>query len=231
MRSVSKEGGIMKIIAHRGSSAKYPENTLLAFKKAIEAGADGIETDLRLTLDNEIILFHDGNLKKYMGVDAKPESLSILELKEFDMGRGEIIPTLNELLELVEGKVTLILEIKYNAKTYKRLCEILITQIENKLEWIEVSCFEDKVLEYIYTLNPNVRLHKLIKDASVLETDGMEEKYAYTEYFDINVKLQKIVLEKGLLERKKVIFWTVDKEDLTKEIESGLYGVMKDDVK
>jgi len=220
----------MKIIAHRGLSAKYPENTLLAFKKAIEAGADGIETDLRLTLDNEIILFHDKNLKKHTGIDAKPEDLSILELKEFDMGRGEILPTLNELLELVEGKVTLILEIKYNAKTYERLCEILITHIKDKLDWVEVSCFNDKVLTYIHTLEPQVKLHKLIEDVSLLEDDGMEEKYAYTEYFDINVKLHKIVLEKGLLERKKVIFWTVDKEDLTKEIESGLYGVMQDDV-
>ena len=220
----------MKIIAHRGFSAQYPENTLLAFKKAIEAGADGIETDLRLTLDNEIILFHDRNLKKHVGIDAKPESLSILALKEFDIGRGESIPTLKELLELVEGKVTLILEIKYNAKTYKKLCEILIRQIENKLEWVEVSCFEDKVLEYIYTLNPDVRLHKVIKDASVLEADGMEEKYGYTEYFDINVKLNQIVLEKGLMSRKKVIYWTVDKEDLIKEIEAGLYGVMKDDI-
>ena len=220
----------MKIIAHRGYSAHYPENTLLAFKKAIEAGADGIETDLRLTLDNEIILFHDRNLKKYTGIDVKPESLSLLELKEFDMGRGEVIPALNELLELVEGKVTLILEIKYNAKTYKRLCEILMIQIDNKLDWVEVSCFEDKVLEYIYTLNSNVKLHKLIKDASVLEPGGMEEKYEYTEYFDINVKLHQIVLEKGLIERKKVIYWTVDKEDLTKGIKAGLYGVMKDDI-
>jgi glycerophosphoryl diester phosphodiesterase len=221
---------MMKIIAHRGFSAQYPENTLLAFKKAIEAGADGIETDLRLTLDNEIILFHDANLKKYVGLDAKPEDFSILQLKEFDMGREKNIPILNELLELVAGKVTLILEIKYNKKTYKRLCEILVRQIENKLDWIEVSCFNDKVLEYIHTLNPNIRLHKLINDADELEGDGMEEKYAYTEYLDINVDLHQIVLDKGLLARKKVIFWTVEKEDLTKEIEAGLYGVMKNDI-
>lgn len=220
----------MQVIAHRGLSAQYPQNTLLAFKKAIEAGADGIETDLRLTIDNEIILYHDRNLKKHTDVDAKPESLSLLALKEFDVGKGESIPTLNELLELVEGKVTLILEIKYNAKTYKRLCEVLMTQIENKLEWVEVSCFEDKVLEYICTLNPNVRLHKLIENVLVLADHDMEIKYDYIEYFDINIKLRKIALEKGLVGRRKVIFWTVDKEDLTKEIEAGLYGVMKDEI-
>jgi glycerophosphoryl diester phosphodiesterase len=221
---------MMNIIAHRGFSAQYPENTLLAFKKAIEAGADGIETDLRLSLDEKIILFHNRTLKDSKRNNVSPESLSLSELQKLDLGNGEHIPELNELLELVEGKITLILEIKYNAKTYKRLCEILIRQIENKVEWVEVSCFEDKVLEYTYTLNPNVRLHKLIKDRSVLEADGMEEKYEYVEYFDINVKLHKIALEKGLIERRKVIFWTVDKEDLTKEIEAGLYGVMKNDI-
>ena len=58
----------------------------------------------------------------------------------------------------------------------------------------------------------------------------MEEKYEHTEYFDINIKLHQIVLEKGLIARKKVIFWTVDKEDLTREIEAGLYGIMKNDI-
>jgi len=58
----------------------------------------------------------------------------------------------------------------------------------------------------------------------------MEVKYDYVEYFDINVKLHHIALEKGLIGRRKVIFWTVDKEDLTKEIEAGLYGVMKNEI-
>lgn len=221
----------MKRIAHRGLSEKYPENTLLAFSKAIEAGADGIETDLRLSLDEEIILFHDKTLKHKKRPYIKPESLSLWELKKLDISEEEQIPTLDALLELADGKITLILEIKYNPKTYKKLCEIMIKKIEGKHDWVEVSCFDDMVLEYVYALDPDIKLHKLIEDADILEDVGMEEAYKYVSYFDVDVRLRDIVLDKGLFERHKVIFWTVDKEDLSKEKEAGLYGIMKNDIK
>lgn len=221
----------MKRIAHRGLSTEYPENTLLAFKKALEAGADGIETDLRLSLDEEVILFHDANLKRITGYDNIPEALSLAKLKKLDAGEGECIPSLDELLQLIQGKATLILEIKYNPSTYKRLCEITIKLIENKLDWVEVSCFEDKVLKYMHQLNPDVKLHKLINKASTLEDKDFETHYSYVRYFDVDVRLRDIVLDKGLFERHKVIFWTVKKEDLSKEKEAGLYGIMTNDIR
>jgi glycerophosphoryl diester phosphodiesterase len=221
----------MKRIAHRGLSTEYPENTLLAFQKALEAGADGIETDLRLSLDEEVILFHDTDLKRITGYDNSPESLSLVQLKKLDAGEGEEIPSLDELLQLTQGKATLILEIKYNPSTYKRLCEITVKLIENKLGWVEVSCFEDKVLNYVNQLNPHVKLHKLIDKASTLEDKDFETHYAYVSYFDIDVKLRDIVLDQGILQRHKVIFWTVKNEDLSKEKEAGLYGIMKNDIR
>ena len=221
----------MKRIAHRGLSTEYPENTLLAFKKALEARADGIETDLRLSLDEKVILFHDANLKHITGYNGRPEALSLASLKKLDAGEGESIPTLDELLQLTQGRATLILEIKYNPSTYKRLCEITIQLIEDKLDWVEVSCFEDRVLEYLHQLNPHVKLHKLIDKASLLEDKGFERLYAYVSYFDVDVKLRDIALEQGLLQRHKVIFWTVENEDLSKEKEAGLYGIMKNDIR
>jgi glycerophosphoryl diester phosphodiesterase len=221
----------MKRIAHRGLSAQYPENTLLSFKKALEAGADGIETDLRLSLDEEVILFHDANLKHITGYDGRPEALTLAALKKLDAGEGESIPTLDELLQLTQGRATLILEIKYNPSTYKRLCEITIQLIEEKLDWVEVSCFEDKVLEYLHQLNPYVKLHKLIDKISTLEEKDFETQYGYASYLDVDVNLRNIVLAQGLLQRHKVIFWTVENEDLSKEKEAGLYGIMKNDIR
>ena len=220
----------MKIIAHRGFSGKYAENTLLAFSKAIEAGADGIETDLQLSLDGEIILFHDSNLKHLTGVDAKSESLTLKALKKLYVNEVESIPTLDELLHLAEGKINLVLEVKYNPNTYKQLCEILVSKIENKLDWVEVSCFEDVVLAYVDTLNPDIKLHKLIEDSNILKDKKLEAEYDYVSYFDIDVTLRDMVLESGLMKRKKVIFWTVGKENLRLEIEAGLYGIMTNDV-
>ncbi|HFQ61647.1 MAG TPA: hypothetical protein ENK39_05025 [Epsilonproteobacteria bacterium] len=220
----------MKRIAHRGLSARYPENTLLAFEKALEAKADGIEADLMLSADHVIILFHDDNLKRLTGQDAQPETLSLEALRALRVNKTEQIPTLGELLSLTDAKATLILEVKYHPKTYKKLCEILIEQIKGKETWIEVSCFEDKVLKYIHTLNPHIRLHKLIEDCGVLESKSFDETFSYVSYLDIDVALRKKVLQLNLLARYKVIFWTVEKENLEKEIEAGLYGIMVNDV-
>lgn len=223
----------MKVFAHRGFSEAYPENTLLAFQKALEADADGIETDLRLTLDNIPILFHDDDLKRITGLEKRPEELSLSELKNLDAGswfdpryKEEKIPSLDELLFLCSAKATLVLEIKYNPSTYKRLCEETERRIQEKLEWVEVSCFEDCVLEYMHRLNPKIRLHKLINEASVLQDREFEMRYDYTDYFDIDITLRRLVLEKGLLRKHRVIFWTLDREDITKEIKAGLYGIM-----
>ena len=219
----------MKIIAHRGFSANYPENTMLAFEKALDAGVDGIETDLRLSLDEHAIIFHDDTLKHITGVDKVPESLSLAELKELNAGQGQKIPTLDELLQLTSSKATLILEIKYNETTYERLCEVIEEMIKDKLNWVEVSCFEDCVLEYMHKLNSEIKLHKLIEKASIIEDKGFEKKYAYASYFDIDAKLKKRVLELGLLQRHKIIFWTVDAEDISQEERAGLYGIMRND--
>ena len=216
----------MKIIAHRGSSAKYPENTLLAFEKALEAGVDGIETDLRLSLDEEVILFHDDDLRRITNVKGSPEGFTLEALKELDVGEGESIPTLDELLQLTQGKAILILEIKYNPSTYKKLCELVAEKIKDKLEWVEVSCFEDKVLEYMHQLNPRIKLHKIINRASVLENEIFEARYGYVSYFDVDVALRKLVLQKGLMQRYRIIFWVVDIEKIQKIKEAGLYGIM-----
>jgi len=216
----------LKIIAHRGFSAHYPENTLLAFEKAIESGADGIETDLRLSRDEKAFIFHDADLTRISGQDKSPETLTLAQLQKLNAGDGEHIPSLDELLQLSASKITLILEIKYNPSTYKRLCEVILEHINDKLGWVEVSCFEDRVLEYIHKLNPKLRLHKLIDNAKILRDKSFETRYDYVSYFDIHIKLRKIVSDLGLIQRYKIIFWTVDRENITQEKEEGLYAIM-----
>lgn len=217
----------MKIIAHRGYSSDYPENTLLAFKKALEVGVDGVEIDLRLSPDGKSIIFHDDTLERIAGLNLPPEAIPFHELQKLDVGQGESIPSLDDILQLAAAKTILILEIKYKPANYKKLCEVVQESIKDKLEWAEVSCFEDCVLEYMHELNPKVKLHKLIDEASTLEDKDFERKYSYASYFDIDIKLKDKAFELGLIQKYKVIFWTVDKEDISKEKEAGLYGIMK----
>jgi glycerophosphoryl diester phosphodiesterase len=227
----------LKIIAHRGFSGNYPENTLLAFEKALDTGADGIETDLQLSRDNVPVLFHDDTLKRITGVDKKPRELTLAELQSFDAGswfdpayHEQKIPSLDELLNLCKARAILILEIKYAPLSYQRLCEEIERRIHDKLDWVEVSCFEDCVLEYMHRLNPEIRLHKLVDTAQTLQQSDFETFYSYTDYFDIDIHLHPLVVQTGLMQRKKVIFWTLDIEEVDEEMKAGLYGIMSNTI-
>ena len=98
-----------KIFAHRGFSGKYPENTMLAFEKAVELGVDGIELDVHLTKDNELVIIHDEDIKRTCDGEGLVKDMTLEELKKFDASatfRGVYginpIPTLREYFELVK---------------------------------------------------------------------------------------------------------------------------------
>ena len=98
-----------KIFAHRGFSGKYPENTMLAFEKAVEIGVDGIEMDVHLTKDNVLVIIHDEDIRRTCDGEGLVRDMTYDELKKFDASatfRGVYgfcgIPTLREYFELVK---------------------------------------------------------------------------------------------------------------------------------
>lgn len=93
--------------AHRGFKAKYPENTMLAFRKALDAGADGIELDVHLSKDGHLVIIHDENLLRTCGCDVFVKDLNLEELKKLNAAYGydgidEKIPTLREYFDFVK---------------------------------------------------------------------------------------------------------------------------------
>lgn len=115
--------------AHRGfhdmaSQQKCPENSYSAIKKAVERGY-GIEFDVHLTKDNVPVVFHDDNLKRICGVDADLRDFTFDELKRFRLlDTDERIPLFKDVLELVDGKVPLIIEYKVEKGNADTLCSI-----------------------------------------------------------------------------------------------------------
>ncbi len=99
--------------AHRGLHGKgVPENSLLAFRRAVESGV-GIELDVQLSKDGEVMVFHDYTLTRMTGVDKKLSELEYSELSKLSLlNTDEKIPTLKEVLSLVDGKVPLLVELK-----------------------------------------------------------------------------------------------------------------------
>jgi glycerophosphoryl diester phosphodiesterase len=100
------------IIAHRGASAYEPENTLRAFQLAIEQGAQMIELDLHTTRDGHVVVIHDETLDHTTNFKGRVDQFTLAEVKRADAGKGERVPTLDEVLDLTTGKVRLYLEIK-----------------------------------------------------------------------------------------------------------------------
>ncbi len=106
-------------VAHRGASGNYPENTLLAFQKALEIGVDEIELDLYLTKDDHLIIMHDSTVDRTTDGTGAISELTLAEIKALDAGGvfgeqfwGERVPTWEEALELVQGKVGLNVHLK-----------------------------------------------------------------------------------------------------------------------
>lgn len=122
------------LIAHRGlfdTTTSAPENSLSAFKKAVDTGY-GIELDVQLTKDNEVIVFHDDNLHRTSGVDTQISDCTYEMLQEYRLFHSdEKIPKLSDALSLINGTVPLIIELKNSsASDYVELCERTATFLD-----------------------------------------------------------------------------------------------------
>jgi glycerophosphoryl diester phosphodiesterase len=99
-------------IAHRGASAYEPENTLRAFDRAIEMGATMLELDVHLSQDDQLIVIHDSNMARIADDPTPIKHMTLAQIKRFDAGQGERVPTLSEVIDLVRGRAELYIEMK-----------------------------------------------------------------------------------------------------------------------
>jgi len=125
-RKVSIEFLKQNLIAHRGVHNDYiVENTIQSFEKAIQMNLT-IELDVQLTKDNEIIVFHDYNLKRLAGINKNIQSLTYEEIKKIKLKNMATIPTLTNVLNIVQGRVPIIIDIKdANKKLKQQIIELL----------------------------------------------------------------------------------------------------------
>ncbi|HEX9251237.1 MAG TPA: glycerophosphodiester phosphodiesterase family protein, partial [Ignavibacteriaceae bacterium] len=125
------ETNVPLIIAHRGESVEAPENTLSAINLAWERGADGVEIDVHLTRDNQIVVIHNSKTRIISGKSLSIKSQTLGKLKSFDVGRkigdkwyAERIPTLDEVLSTVPPDKYLFIEIKCGLEIVPQLKQV-----------------------------------------------------------------------------------------------------------
>lgn len=131
--------------AHRGLHNEVAcENTLEAFEQACRANI-GIELDVQLTHDGEVVVFHDADLERMLGDARKVSELTLAQLREFRLPDGSRIPTFSEVLELVNGRVPLLVELK-NGKRLFQLCKKTYGQLHSYKGRYIIESFQPLIL-------------------------------------------------------------------------------------
>ena len=154
------------VVAHRGFSGAAPENTLAAFRKAIEVGSDMIELDIQLSKDGKIVVIHDETLERTTNGQGKVADHTFREIRKLDAGSwfgsqfsGEKIPTLQEVLELAKGKVLVNIEIKNPTHGQYPITELADQGLEavkkaGMLNRVIFSSFNSDSLDWIQKRDP-----------------------------------------------------------------------------
>lgn len=155
------------VAAHRGWSALYPENTMLAFRKAIEIGVDQIETDIHMTADGELVCIHDATVDRTTNGTGKVCEKTLAELRSLDAGikkgaefAGERIPTFIEFMELVKDHPTLTLDLELKVYPTAGREAIAFEICDRVLKIVDEYGFSDRVV--INTFSG--ALHEYIQD-------------------------------------------------------------------
>ncbi|MFN3269053.1 MAG: glycerophosphodiester phosphodiesterase [Candidatus Kapaibacteriota bacterium] len=153
------------VVAHRGASAVAPENTLASFEEAISVGAHFIEMDIQATADGVPIVFHDKGLSRTTDGKGIASQLTFEELKKFDSGKwfgnefaGERIPSLEEVLQFVNGRIFLNLELKNLGNNSQQNIAKILELIEkyNYCDKVIISSFYHEQLKIVKRLNSKI---------------------------------------------------------------------------
>lgn len=224
----------MLVIAHRGASAVEPENTLRAFARSIEMGAQMIELDLHCTRDGQVVVIHDDDLSHTTNGRGRVSRLTFDEVRLADAGKGERVPTLQETLELTRGRVQLYLEIKAPAAAAETLrivrafgCQDEVMLASFDLELMkqlgeEVSDMEIGLILGTPSLNPRVRWREAFPWLAL-------RQFKY-QTLCMQVKMCTSILARNIKRQgKKLYVWTANSEaDYARMIKRNVDGIVTD---
>ena len=204
-------------IAHRGmfDNIKIPENSMKAFKKSLKYNYP-IELDVQLTKDNILVVFHDDNLFRMTGVNKILEDLTFEEIRKLKLlNTNEYIPTQDEVLNLVNNKVLLDIEVK-NTKRFKLLCDLLKDKLANYDNYI-LKSFNPRIVRYLKKNNPNIEVGYLLSDKYKYLSNSLLIKYSKADFLSISKKLLKLKKFSKLKNKYQLLIWTIKNKDEIKD--------------
>ena len=220
-------------IGHRGASGYEPENTLRSLEKALVLGVDMIEFDVHICKSGEVVVIHDGKVNRTTHSKGFVRDKTLDELKKLDAGKGEKIPTLEEVLDFVNHRVAVNIELK-GEKTTKPVYAIIKKYIENR-NWsykdFLVSSFDDSKLREIRKLDSKIEIGLLPKRTKTHIVSMISELSAYSVHCSYKSKglLNKNFIELLHKQGVKIFAWTVnDKKNIERLKILGVDGIFSD---
>jgi glycerophosphoryl diester phosphodiesterase len=225
-------------VAHRGSSGSYPENTRIALEKAIEAGVEMVEVDCQLSKDGAIVVIHDERLQRTARANGFVRGKTLSELKKLDVGawfkksfKGERILTLEEVLQILGGKVEINVDIKSNRQIASGI-ELKLLFILSHFDYLErcvISSFDYRVLRRIRELGPDSRIG-ILHGKEIKENPFQLAREIGAESLHIQKELATPpVLERAADIGLKTLVWTVnDLREMEKFLALGVDGIISD---
>lgn len=235
------------ITGHRGAAGLAPENTLASIQLALDLGVDRIEIDVQQTKDNVVIVLHDRTLRRTTNGLGYVKQKTYEEISAYSAGVKfnrhyihEKVPTLDDVIKLINGRVELLIETKYSFMYYPNIERHIINVIKNNdaKEWCKVISFNDRALFRTHKLDKEIRLGKLFvgKHAKLpLSFDkGVNLKPLKRYHFVDEIIVKHNYATKSIIERvhefgKQLHVWTVnDPETIAKLIDRGVDGIISD---
>lgn len=222
--------------AHRGVHNKYPENSIPAFNSAIENRL-GIELDIHLTKDQQLVVFHDDNLKRMTGADEYIKLLTYEQIKQYKLNNTEYeIPLLKQVLDLVAGRVPILIEIKTN-NDMKKLIPALKNELEGYKGDIFIQSFNPFALRRCYKAMPNIMRGQL---SSFFVGDGLKiykripikklffKSFSHIDFvsYNLNNLPNKYVNKVDV----PVLAWTVKTEEDYKKAKQNANNIIVDNI-
>ncbi len=216
-------------IGHRGAKGHLTENTLESINLALGMGIDGIEIDVHLCASGELVVFHDFTLDRLSNGFGEITAQTYDQLQELTLKGGYKIPLLTEVLDLIEGKCSINIELK-GLHTAKPTCAIISKYIDKGWEYssILVSSFQENELLEVKKINANILI-------AVLSKASVEEAIEWGKILNATAIHPSL----GIITRQSVKdahsqgfnvnVWTVNEpEDIARMIEFGVDGIISD---
>ena len=196
------------VIGHRGVMGYEPENTLRSFKKAIQLGVDAIELDVHLSKDKKLVVIHDKSVNRTTNGKGLVKNLTLIELKRLNAGKGEKIPTLQEVFDLIKKKCYINIELKSPHVEEPVVAIIKKNRVENKvlLSSFKLAYLKNSKRQYNKLMVGLLHYGKITNEIEKAKKAGCD--LFLPHYAFITKEVVKKVHKSGM----KIMVWNVEKK-------------------